>query len=155
MLLKHPKTLVVSQAFQDPELNFSLVGVFGEENYNFIKNVTKDVKLDPEILMLAALGDQTAYDSIVGPMYKAERNKWVYSRFFHVNVYFRETIVSKQEQVPSVSLSDLWPSIGGILGLWAGVSVITMIEVVSLVAGLIKVIFMYGTVKKTKVDPFK
>ena len=82
-----------------------------------------------------------------------ERDDWVCNSFFHVNVYFKDTTVSKQEQVPSVSVSDLWSSIGGILGLWAGVSVITVIEVVSLVVNVIKLIFVYGKVKKTKVEP--
>ena len=122
--------------------------------YYFIKNVTKDIKIDPELLKLAALGNQAAYDSIVGLEYKAERNDWIYNSFFHVNVYFKDTTVSKKEQVPSVSLSDLWSSIGGILGLWAGVPIITVIEVVSLVARLIN-ISIYGKVKKTNVKPVK
>ena len=121
----------------------------------------KDIKIeslarvgfDPNLVKLAILGDQAAYSAIVGERFLAERKEWVYNSFFHVNVYFRDTAVTNQEQVPSVTLSDLWSSIGGILGLWAGVSVITVIEVVSLVGNLIKSLFLYGKVKKTPVEP--
>ena len=89
------------------------------------------------------------------PGFSVERNEWVYNSFFHVNVYFRDKTVSKQEQVPSVSLSDVWFSTGEILGLWAGVSVITVIEVVSFVASLIKFFCTHGKVKKTPLKPFQ
>ena len=107
--------------------------------------------IDPETLKQAILGDQTAYDSIVGSEFATARNNWVHNNFFHVNIYFRDSTVVVQKQVPSITLSDFWSSIGGILGLWAGVSIITVIEVISLIADLIKVVFTYNKVKRTNI----
>ena len=107
--------------------------------------------VDRQELKQAILGDQIAYDSIVGSEYANARNDWVYNTFFHVNIYFRDSTVVVQKQVPSITLSDFWSSIGGILGLWAGVSIITVIEVISLIADLIKVTFTYNKVKHTNI----
>ncbi len=55
--------------------------------------------------------------------------KWVKESFYHVNIYFHQTSVEQHIQEPSFSFPDLCSSIGGILGLWAGFSVMTIIEV--------------------------
>ncbi len=53
-------------------------------------------------------------------------------------------------QVASFSFADLWSSIGGILGLWVGFSVITIIEIMSFVMTSIYSYF-YSFFKEKKV----
>ncbi len=60
--------------------------------------------------------------------------KWVKESFYRVNIYFRQTSVLQHIQEPSVSFPDLCSSIGGVLGLWVGFSVMTIIEVWSFIA---------------------
>ncbi len=85
--------------------------------------------------------------------YVLERNHWISKSFFHVNIYFRDLTVYQQEQVPAVSFPDLCSAIGGLLGLWAGVSVITIIEIFSLAANLMKALLFHRKGKKTLVVP--
>ena len=56
------------------------------------------------------------------------QEKWLGDSFYRLNIYFKETLVQYQRQIPSYSLADLWSDVGGVLGLWAGVSVVTAIE---------------------------
>ena len=46
------------------------------------------------------------------------------------------------KQVPSYGLVDLWSDIGGILGLWAGISIITVLEILSFVGRLFGILMM-------------
>ncbi len=57
--------------------------------------------------------------------------KWVKDSFYRVNIYFRQSAVEQHKQVASISVADFWSSVGGILGLWVGFSIITIIEVLS------------------------
>ena len=81
--------------------------------------------------------------------------KWVKDSFYRVNIYFRQSSVEQNSQVPNFSFADLCSSIGGILGLWMGVSVMTIIEIVSYI---IKSIYCSAAkktnVKETKVQPY-
>ena len=54
--------------------------------------------------------------------------KWVKESFYRLNIYFRQSTVEQHSQIPSFTFADLWSGIGGILGLWVGISVITIIE---------------------------
>ena len=47
---------------------------------------------------------------------------------FQAKYLFKETLVQYQRQIPSYSLADLLSGVGGVLGLWAGVSVLTAVE---------------------------
>ncbi len=58
---------------------------------------------------------------------------WVQDSFFRLNVCFKESTIEQHIQVASFSLADLWSSVGGILGLWLGISVMTIIEVFSFI----------------------
>ncbi len=62
--------------------------------------------------------------------------KWVKGSFYRVNIYFRQTSVEQHFQVASFSLADLCSSLGGILGLWLGFSVMTIIEICSFIIKL-------------------
>lgn len=56
-----------------------------------------------------------------------QRN-WMKESFYRLNIYFSEPFVTVHEQVASFEFYDYWSGIGGCLGLWAGVSVLTIIE---------------------------
>ena len=80
------------------------------------------------------------------------KTKWIKDSFYRLNVYFRQSTVEQHEQVPSFSIADLLSGIGGILGLWIGISVMTIIEIWSY---LVKPIFGFFHSKKkfaNKVD---
>ena len=59
--------------------------------------------------------------------------KWIQDSFYRLNVYFKKSTVEQHIQVASFSLADLWSGVGGILGLWLGISVMTIIEVMSFI----------------------
>ena len=46
-------------------------------------------------------------------------------------MYFREMLVLEHIQAPSYNGFDMLSSIGGALGLWAGLSLITVVEMFS------------------------
>ena len=56
--------------------------------------------------------------------------------FLRVNIYLSDMEVEIQEQRPSYPLSNLFSAIGGTLGLWIGLSLLTVIELVQLLARL-------------------
>ncbi len=56
-------------------------------------------------------------------------NKWVKESFYRLNIYFRQSTVEQHSQVPSFTFADLWSGVGGILGLWMGISVMSFIEI--------------------------
>ncbi len=53
---------------------------------------------------------------------------WIRGSFYRLNVYFAEPVVEVQRQVLHYSEADLGSGIGGILGLWAGLSIVSIIE---------------------------
>ena len=60
----------------------------------------------------------------------------MYSNLARVNVYFETLNVLERVQVPSVSVWDMFASVGGTMGLWVGVSICTVIEFVFLLVNL-------------------
>ena len=44
------------------------------------------------------------------------QEKWLRNSFFRLNIYFKETLVQYQRQIPSYSLADLLSGVGGVLG---------------------------------------
>ena len=63
--------------------------------------------------------------------------QWVKSHYLRLNVYAKSNIVSVKEQVPMYTLTDLLCKIGGCLGLWVGMSVITILEIFDLVLNVL------------------
>ena len=53
---------------------------------------------------------------------------WVDNSFYRLNVYFQRGTVEKHKQVPATGMVDLLSSMGGVLGLWIGSSVLSVIE---------------------------
>ena len=58
---------------------------------------------------------------------------FVTDNFVRVNVYLSDMEVEVQEQQPSYRLSNLFSDIGGTLGLWVGLSLLTVVEFIQLV----------------------
>lgn len=58
-----------------------------------------------------------------------------------LNVYLEELSVVEFKQLPAYDLADLFADIGGTLGLWMGISVLTMMELVELVLRLVFLLF--------------
>ena len=68
---------------------------------------------------------------------KEEIYTWVKGHFVRLNVYANSHIVSVKKQVPTYTLTDLLCQIGGCLGLWVGMSVITIVEVFDLIVNVL------------------
>ncbi len=62
--------------------------------------------------------------------------EWISSSFARVNIYFRDITVLEKGQSASYKWTDLLADVGGILGLWVGVSFITIFEFMSLFGNL-------------------
>ncbi len=74
--------------------------------------------------------------------------KWVQDSFYRLNIYFKDPVVEVHKQVLNYSVADLAAGMGGILGLWGGVSVITVIEFMEFMGNLINGV--YGNLKDRK-----
>ena len=73
------------------------------------------------------------------------------ANFARINVYFESLTVLERKQEASMTIADLFANIGGTIGLWAGLSIITVIEF-----GFF--LFNLATIKckrKNKVEPEK
>ena len=53
---------------------------------------------------------------------------WTRKHFLRINVFANSRTVSVRKQIPMITLVDLMAQIGGCLGLWLGISVITVVE---------------------------
>ena len=57
-----------------------------------------------------------------------ELKSWTHNHFLRLNVYVHSKTVAVREQIPIITLVDLMSQIGGCLGLWLGISIVTVIE---------------------------
>ena len=78
----------------------------------------------------------------------------VYANFARLNVYYEVLNVLERKQIQSITLSDLFANIGGTIGLWAGLSIITLIEVIFFLSNL-AVIKCKKTKGKKKTKPLQ
>ena len=60
----------------------------------------------------------------------------MYTNFARINIYFESQTVLERKQTASMTLADLFANVGGTMGLWAGLSVVTVIELISLVVSI-------------------
>ena len=65
------------------------------------------------------------------------QRKWVQESFYRLNVFFSEPYVTTYRQVASLSFGDFLSGVGGVLGIWAGASVLTLLEILSFFGGLV------------------
>ncbi len=97
------------------------------------ENKSFTISINPSLLNLASIEE-------------AEK-KWIKETFYRLNIYFRSAKVELHTQVLNYTPADLWSGIGGILSLWVGLSVITVIEFMELIISLLKSIFNCNEVK--------
>ena len=64
---------------------------------------------------------------------------------FRLNVYFRDVVVLERKQYPRTGLADLFSNIGGLLGLWAGLSLMTLVEIVFFICNFVFSCFLKAT----------
>ena len=69
-------------------------------------------------------------------MQNATNYDFITDNFVRVNVYLSDMEVEVQEQQPSYLLSNLFSDVGGTLGLWVGLSLLTVVELLQLVVRL-------------------
>ncbi len=60
--------------------------------------------------------------------------EWTKKNLLYLNVYFKDDSVEYREQQPSYNDGAFWSDVGGAMGLWAGLSVITVTETLSFIA---------------------
>ncbi len=80
------------------------------------------------------------------------RIRWVQDTFYRVNIYFKQPIVEVHRQILNSNMADLWSSIGGILGLWLGLTVVGGIEILGFIANLGQ-LFISKLFTRTQVKP--
>ncbi len=67
--------------------------------------------------------------SIISEDIKETKAKWIQKYFNRLNVYFTKSTIEKHRQIPTFGFTDLFSNVGGVLGLWVGVSFITIFEI--------------------------
>ncbi len=71
------------------------------------------------------------------------QEKWIRQSFYRLNIYWMESSVEVHNQVLKINIADLFSGIGGVLGLWTGISVITMVEFMAFIATVGKIVCQY------------
>ena len=69
-----------------------------------------------------------------------EFSNLINQNFARINIYFETQKVIEIRQSASMTLADLFANVGGAMGLWAGLSIVTVIEVMSLLFSLCAVL---------------
>ncbi|ESP02955.1 hypothetical protein LOTGIDRAFT_111045 [Lottia gigantea] len=72
-------------------------------------------------------------------------SKLIRQNLLRVNIYLEDLSVVEFRQMPAYDLADLFADIGGTMGLWMGISVLTIMELVELVIRLILLMFRSET----------
>nr|URS64678.1 FMRFamide-gated sodium channel-like 1 [Malacoceros fuliginosus] len=86
---------------------------------------------------------------------EVELTKSIKEQFARVNVYFSDLEVVVRQDVRSYTLPQLWCDIGGTMGLWAGMSVITCLEVLQLLAKLLSTLCKSKSNDKTGITSIR
>ncbi|KAK3103995.1 hypothetical protein FSP39_023507 [Pinctada imbricata] len=77
----------------------------------------------------------------------------IHQNLLRVNIYFEDLSVVEFKQMPAYELADLFADIGGTLGLWMGISVLTIMELVELLIRLVMLLFNAETKIPDPDDP--
>ena len=80
--------------------------------------------------------------------YKAKKGKKVLEDFLHLNVYWFDNKVVTTEESALYSFPSLISDIGGQFGIWIGVSVITLSELMELIFSTFVGVFRRGNKKE-------
>lgn len=114
---------------------------FLKEAYKYLnEHVVKYERLfnDPQV------NAETIYHSSIN---LTERQKLIrastliHQNLVRLNIYLEDLNVVEFKQSPAYELEDLFADIGGTLGLWMGISVLTMMELIELIVQLVLLLF--------------
>lgn len=101
---------------------------FLNDAYTYLNNLTK--------------ADRTKYSNPDLDREKQLRaSNLIRQNLVRLNVYLEDLSVIEFLQMPAYELKDLFADIGGTLGLWMGISVLTIMELVELIVRLILLLF--------------
>ncbi len=103
---------------QNPDRDALLAWKYFVHNIKEENKTAEDYVLNPET--------KKTGKSVV-PDHMAE---WIYKSFSRVNVYFDSLDVTVRKQQPSYSLEQLWADLGGIVGVWVGLSIFEILKFV-------------------------
>nr|Q25011.1 RecName: Full=FMRFamide-activated amiloride-sensitive sodium channel; AltName: Full=FANACH [Cornu aspersum]CAA63084.1 FMRFamide-activated amiloride-sensitive sodium channel [Cornu aspersum]prf//2202327A FMRFamide-gated Na channel [Cornu aspersum] len=70
-----------------------------------------------------------------------EASDLIRQNMLRLNIYLEDLSVVEYRQLPAYGLADLFADIGGTLGLWMGISVLTIMELIELVIRLTGLVF--------------
>ncbi|BFZ08249.1 hypothetical protein BsWGS_11288 [Bradybaena similaris] len=70
-----------------------------------------------------------------------EASDLIRQNMLRLNIYLEDLSVVEYRQLPAYGLADLFADIGGTLGLWMGISVLTIMELIELIIRLISLLF--------------
>ncbi|XP_069142411.1 FMRFamide-activated amiloride-sensitive sodium channel-like [Argopecten irradians] len=77
----------------------------------------------------------------------------IHQNLLRLNIYLEDLSVVEFKQMPAYELADLFADIGGTLGLWMGISVLTIMELMELVVRLIMLLFNAENKMPDHMDP--
>ena len=87
----------------------------------------------------------------LGSLEEAKR-KWVQDTFYRVNIYFKQPVVEVHKQILNSDMADLWSAIGGIVGLWLGLTVVGAVEILELAVKLLQLLISKMFAKRQAMD---
>lgn len=73
---------------------------------------------------------------------KIRASDLIRQNLIRLNIYLEDLSIVEFLQMPAYELADLFADIGGTLGLWMGISVLTIMELVELILSLFYLLFM-------------
>lgn len=77
----------------------------------------------------------------------------IHQNLLRLNIYLEDLSVVEFKQMPAYELADLFADIGGTLGLWMGISVLTIMELMELIVRLIMLLFNSENKMPDHMDP--
>ncbi|XP_067683451.1 FMRFamide-activated amiloride-sensitive sodium channel-like [Haliotis asinina] len=114
---------------------------FMHEAYTYLSNLANLTKLKSD-------RNDSRTENIIKQSYslsekeKTERaSNLIRQNLLRLNIYLEDLSVVEFRQLPAYGLADLFADIGGTLGLWMGISVLTIMELMELIARLILLLF--------------
>ena len=134
----------------------SISKTFMKEAYQYLN---ESIKTYEQIYFNQDLSETERNRMLTRTMNLTERQKilrstqLIHQNLLRLNVYFEDLSVVEFKQMPAYELADLFADIGGTLGLWMGISVLTIMELVELLIRLIVLLFNVETKLPDLDDP--
>ena len=82
---------------------------------------------------------QQLNDIANNPNRTADFQALIWSNFTRINIFFKDVLVVNIDEYPTYDTFTLLANIGGTVGLWAGLSMITVVEVIFLIGNLLSI----------------